>query len=175
VGLCERLGLELAQPAQTLASHSAWPVTRRRPDSLARETGFVEIGPLTVLGKEAAAALTPFPELRYGWGLDLHWAALASTNGWRLGVVDALPVRHETGLVGAAYPRAEAEAEAARAAAVSRQLIYDARERGFQREIEEITTSIGWRITEPLRRANALRRRARGALRHRVQRRSQRR
>ena len=71
--------------------------------------------------------------------------------------------------------RAEAEAEAARAAAVSRELIYDARERGFRREIEEITTSIGWRITEPLRRANALRRRARGALRHRVQRRSQRR
>ena len=56
--------------------------------------------------------------------------------------------------------RAEAEAEAARAAAVSRELIYDARERGFRREIEEITTSIGWRVTAPLRRANALRRRA---------------
>jgi Glycosyltransferase like family len=61
--------------------------------------------------------------------------------------------------------RAEAEAEAARAAAVSRQLIYDARERGFRREIDEMTTSIGWRVTEPLRRANALRRRAQRRLR----------
>jgi hypothetical protein len=56
--------------------------------------------------------------------------------------------------------RAEAEAEAARAAAVSRQLLYDARERHFRREIEEMTTSIGWRLTEPLRRANHWRRTA---------------
>jgi hypothetical protein len=56
--------------------------------------------------------------------------------------------------------RAEAEAEAARAAAVSRQLLYDARERHFRREVEEMTTSIGWRITEPLRRANHWRRTA---------------
>jgi hypothetical protein len=114
LGLCERLGLELAQPAQTLASHSAWPVTRRRPNSLARETGFVEIGPVTVLGKEAAAALTPFPELRYGWGLDLHWAALARERGWRLGVLDALPVRHEEAGVAAAYAHREAVEEARR-------------------------------------------------------------
>ncbi len=63
--------------------------------------------------------------------------------------------------------RARAEAEASRAAAVSRQLQYDARERGFQREIEVMETSIGWRITEPLRRANLLRRRAQAALRGR--------
>ena len=58
--------------------------------------------------------------------------------------------------------RAEAEAEASRAAAVSKQLQYDARERQYQREIEIMETSIGWRLTEPLRRANHLRRRLRG-------------
>ena len=47
--------------------------------------------------------------------------------------------------------RAEAEAAAARAQAVSIQLQSDAR-------LKEITESIGWRLTEPLRRANALRR-----------------
>jgi hypothetical protein len=57
--------------------------------------------------------------------------------------------------------RAEAEAEAARASAVSHQLRYDARERQFQRELDEMRTSIGWRLTEPLRRANHLRRRLR--------------
>jgi hypothetical protein len=113
VALCERFGLDLAQPAQTLRSHSAWRVTRRGPASLARETRFVEIGPLTAFGRRAAAELLPFPDLRFGWGLDLHWAALAEERGWRLGVVDATPVRHESATVASAYPRAEAEAEAA--------------------------------------------------------------
>jgi hypothetical protein len=114
VGICERFVLDLAQPAQTQRSHSAWRVTRRRPASLVRETRFVEIGPLTAFGRRAAADLLPFPELDFGWGLDLHWAALAAERGWRLGVVDATPVRHESTLVGTAYDRGAAEAEAAR-------------------------------------------------------------
>jgi Glycosyltransferase like family len=47
--------------------------------------------------------------------------------------------------------RAEAEAAAARAQAVSIQLQSDAR-------LKEMTESTGWRLTEPLRRVNALRR-----------------
>jgi hypothetical protein len=113
VAVCEAFGLDLAQPAQTLRSHSAWKVTRRRPASLVRETRFVEIGPVTAFSRRAAAELLPFPDLRYGWGLDLHWAATAGRQGWRLGVVDAVPVRHETGVVGASYPRDKAESEAA--------------------------------------------------------------
>jgi hypothetical protein len=114
VAVLEAFELDLAQPAQTLRSHSAWKVTRRRPASLVRETRFVEIGPVTAFSRRAAAELIPFPDLRFGWGLDLHWAALAGRRGWRLGVVDALPVRHETGLVAASYSRTEAESEAAR-------------------------------------------------------------
>jgi hypothetical protein len=114
VAVCEAFGLDLAQPAQTLRSHSAWKVTRRRPASIVRVTRFVEIGPVTAFSRRAAAELLPFPELRYGWGLDLHWAALAGRRGWRLGVVDALPVRHETSLVGASYSREAAESEADR-------------------------------------------------------------
>lgn len=114
VAVCEAFHLDLAQPAQTLRSHSAWKVTRRRPASLVRETRFVEIGPVTAFSRRAAAELLPFPELRYGWGLDLHWAAVAGQRGWRLGVVDALPVRHESALVAATYSREDAEAEAAR-------------------------------------------------------------
>jgi glycosyl transferase family 2 len=59
--------------------------------------------------------------------------------------------------------RAEAEAEAARAVAVSRQLQYDARER----VLDEMRESIGWRLTEPLRRVNHWRRLARAKLRGR--------
>jgi hypothetical protein len=114
VAVAEAFELQLAQPAQTLRSHSAWKVARRRPASLARETRFVEIGPVTGFRREVAAELLPFPELRFGWGLDLHWAALAEERGWRLGVVDALPVRHETVPVAAGYARDEAIAEASR-------------------------------------------------------------
>ncbi len=61
--------------------------------------------------------------------------------------------------------RAMAEAEASRAAAVSKQLQYDAREREYRRALDEMEQSISWRITLPLRRANLWRRTARAALR----------
>ena len=112
VALCERLRLDLSQPAQSMRSHSAWRVTRRRPFSLARRTEYVEIGPVTGFSGQVAAQLMPFPELRFGWGLDNHWGALARERGWRLGVVDSLPVRHETQRVASAYAHADAIAEA---------------------------------------------------------------
>jgi hypothetical protein len=114
LALCEHLELDLAQPAQTMRSHAAWRVTRRRPFSLARRTNYVEIGPLTLFSRRAASELIPFPELRFGWGLDNHWAALARQRGWRLGVIDSLPVRHESQPVATAYTHAEAIAEARR-------------------------------------------------------------
>ena len=111
LALVEHLGLDLAQPAQTWRSHAAWRVTRRRP-ALARRTAFVEIGPVTAFSRRAAETLLPFPELRWGWGLDNHWSAVAAEHGWGLGVVDALPVRHEWQPVAAGYTHAEAIAEA---------------------------------------------------------------
>jgi hypothetical protein len=112
LGVCEALELALAQPAQTLASHAAWTVTRRRPFALARRTEFVEIGPLFAMRRDVAPELAPFPELRFGWCLDLHWAALARARGWRLGVVDALPVRHDLAGVASGYRHADAVEEA---------------------------------------------------------------
>lgn len=114
VALAERLELDIAQPAQTMRSHAAWRVTRRRALSLARRTQYVEIGPLTLFSRRAAAELTPFPELRFGWGLDNHWGALARERGWKLGIVDALPVRHESRKVASTYTHAEAIEEGRR-------------------------------------------------------------
>jgi hypothetical protein len=114
VALCESFELDLAQPAQTRRSHAAWRVTRRRAASIVRQTRFVEIGPVTAFRRPAAAELLPFPEVRFGWGLDLHWAALAGERGWRCGIVDALPVRHESAPVATAYGREEAVEEGKR-------------------------------------------------------------
>jgi glycosyltransferase involved in cell wall biosynthesis len=108
----ERFELRIAQPAHRLRSHAAWPVTRRRAGSVARETAFVEIGPVTAFHAVTFDDLFPFPDLRMGWGLDVHWAALARERGWRIGVVDAVPVAHALRPSAAEYDRDRAVAEA---------------------------------------------------------------
>jgi GT2 family glycosyltransferase len=109
----ERAGLKLAQPAHRLHSHAAWSVTRRRPGSTVRETTFVEIGPVTAFHRDVFATLLPFPaDLRMGWGLDVHWAAVAREHGWPIGIVDATPIGHTQQPAGSGYAREAAEQEA---------------------------------------------------------------
>jgi GT2 family glycosyltransferase len=110
--LAERFRLDLAQPAHQLASHAAWRVTRRRPCSAMRETRFVEIGPVTAFRHSTFSTLLPFPELRMGWGLDMHWGALAREHGWRCGVIDATPITHRVAAAASDYSREQALAEA---------------------------------------------------------------
>lgn len=114
VFLIERFGLRLAQPAHRARSHAAWQVTRRRAGSLVRETNYVEIGPLVAFHVSTFDVLLPFPELRVGWGLDAHWAAVARQHGWSIGIVDATPIRHGVRRIAAAYDRADAVAEGRR-------------------------------------------------------------
>ena len=84
----------LAQPAHRWRSHAACSVTRRRPGSVVRETAFVEIGPLSPFTRDTFDELLPFPPLRAGWGLDLHWSAVAARARLaRMGVIDATPMQ----------------------------------------------------------------------------------
>jgi GT2 family glycosyltransferase len=110
--LCERFALDLAQPAHRHNSHAAWQITRRRAGSVVRETPFVEIGPVTAFARSTFSTLLPFPSLRMGWGLDLHWAALARERGWRCGVLDALAIGHRAAPAAGAYSREAAVTEA---------------------------------------------------------------
>jgi len=110
VFLCERFGFVLAQPAHKHLSNAAWRVTRRRARSVARRTRFVEIGPMTAIHARAHDTLLPFPDLAMGWGLDVHWGAVAEERGWPVGIVDATPVRHTRPVAGD-YPRDAAVAE----------------------------------------------------------------
>ena len=77
-----------------------------------RETRFVEIGPVTAFARSTFATLLPFPQLRMGWGLDAHWAALASEHGWRCGVTDAVAIGHRAAPAADGYSREAAVAEA---------------------------------------------------------------
>jgi GT2 family glycosyltransferase len=110
--LAERFELDLAQPAHRRASHAAWQVTRRQSRSLVRETRFVEIGPVTAFARSTFSTLLPFPDLSMGWGLDMHWAALAREHSWRCGVLDAVPIRHRAAPAASAYSREQALDEA---------------------------------------------------------------
>jgi hypothetical protein len=112
--LAERFQLRLAQPAHRRRSHAAWEVTRRRAAAVARETQYVEIGPVTAFHAATFDLLLPFPGLRMGWGLDLHWSALAREQGWRIGVIDATPVRHGLRPVASSYDSQDAIEEARR-------------------------------------------------------------
>jgi hypothetical protein len=108
VFLAERFDLAMAQPAHRWRSHAAWDVTRRRPFSVVRQTAFVEIGPLCALRADTFETLLPFPPLRFGWGLDAHWSALARSRGWRQGVIDATPIRHGLRRIASSYEPTDA-------------------------------------------------------------------
>jgi hypothetical protein len=113
VFLCERFELDLAQPAHRARSHAAWAVTRRHPFTAVRESRFVEIGPAVAFAPRTFDVILPFPPLRYGWGLDNHWAAVAAERSWRLGIVDATAIGHGIRRIATGYGRGDAEAEAA--------------------------------------------------------------
>jgi hypothetical protein len=106
--LAEHFDFQLVQPALRRTSHAAWRVCRRERWSVARTTQLVEIGPLVAFHRSIAEHLLPFPRLQMGWGLDLHWGGLAKQHGWRLGIVDAVPIRHELRKVAATYDRSAA-------------------------------------------------------------------
>jgi hypothetical protein len=110
--VCERLNFAVAQPAQSRRSYANWGVTRRRFLSVARETKFVEIGPVTAMRRDARPLLTPFPPtLRWGWGLDFHWAWVLQERGFAMGVVDASAVEHRSRPIASTYSRDAAQQE----------------------------------------------------------------
>ncbi len=105
VGLSSQLGFDLAQPAR-IGRRSWHPITRRRPWVMARETTFVEIGPVVGISPRLRTDILPFPEQPpMGWGTDILWCDLLAA-GYRFGVVDSLPVWH-VGPVGLTYAHPE--------------------------------------------------------------------
>jgi hypothetical protein len=94
LALAEAAGLDLVQPAHAELSHRENEIAVRRPFSLARRTTFVEIGPMFAVARPWIAEVVPFPaEHTMGWGLEVEWHELAG-RGARLGIVDAVAIRH---------------------------------------------------------------------------------
>ncbi len=94
ISLSEMAGLSISQPAHALSSFATYSVTLRKPLSFVRETHFVEIGPLTAFSRDVFSYVVPFPASRWCYGIDLIWSELARKKNFKMGIVDAAPVRH---------------------------------------------------------------------------------
>jgi hypothetical protein len=96
LGLVERYDFALAQPARTFTSFTDHQFVTQLQGIQARETRFVEIGPLFSMRADALQVLTPFDEASpMGWGYDFVWPVVMAGAGLRMGIVDALPVAHD--------------------------------------------------------------------------------
>lgn len=97
-----RLDLDVYQPAHLASSYAGWDFVRRRSGVFARLTDFVEQGPLLVLSRRGAQELLPFPaDDGMSWGVEVTWWAQARETSLRLGIVDAVAVRHLAPAAGA--------------------------------------------------------------------------
>ena len=92
--ISETQNFSLSQPAHRYRSYAMYQLTRRQPGSLARKTRFVEIGPVTAIHRRAFEHLLPFPESRWGYGIDALWSEKLLEKGLSAGVVDAATIRH---------------------------------------------------------------------------------
>ena len=95
LGLQDRLQFRIAQPARTLNSFIDLPIVEQHPGLLARQTLFVEQGPVVSIHRSAFEVVFPF-DLRspMGWGLENVWSLRASERGLKMGIIDNVPVDH---------------------------------------------------------------------------------
>lgn len=99
----------LCQPARTADSFIDHPIAQIMPGLGARRTRFVEIGPITLIRRDAASLLLPFgAESGMGWGLDFVWPVVLEQQGLRLGIIDAAPVAHRLRPPASEYAHADA-------------------------------------------------------------------
>lgn len=95
VDIIEYNSLRLAQPARASHSYNVHPIVLQDKTCIARETNFVEIGPIFSLHKSIYLNLIPFPsDAEMGFGLDFIWPVIAKENNFKIGVIDIVPVDH---------------------------------------------------------------------------------
>jgi len=100
----KRYDFALAQPARAWHSFYDHKMVVRKPWLQARETRFVEIGPVFSFDRRAAALLLPFDEASpMGYGYDFCWPVTMADAGLKMGIVDSVSVDHSFRPQGAAY------------------------------------------------------------------------
>jgi hypothetical protein len=91
-----RYDFALAQPARTHDSYIDHRFVEQLDGITARQTRYVEIGPLFSMRADALPTLTPFDVTTpMGWGYDFTWPLAMDAAKLKMGIVDAVPVSHK--------------------------------------------------------------------------------
>src|SRR5262249_40403857 len=89
------LGFSIAQPARTPNSSVDHPIVMQQAGLLARQTLFVEVGPVVSFHRSVYEPIFPFDLTSpMGWGYSNVWAFLLSRRGMKMGIIDVAPVEH---------------------------------------------------------------------------------
>lgn len=92
----KQLDFSLTQPARTSDSFIDHAFVMQHQNIAARRTRFVEVGPLFSIRYDTFPLILPFDERSpMGWGLDYVWPVILERACFRLGIIDAFPVRHK--------------------------------------------------------------------------------
>jgi len=89
------LGFALAQPARTRGSYINHQIVEQQPRLVARQTRFVESGPVVSAHRSVFDLILPFDlSSPMGWGYENIWAYRLSQAGFNMGIIDATAVDH---------------------------------------------------------------------------------
>jgi glycosyltransferase involved in cell wall biosynthesis len=112
ITLQERLDFRIAQPARTNNSYIDHPIVGQQQGVVARQTRFVEIGPVVSFHKSCFDLVFPFDLTSpMGWGYENVWSYLLWERDMKMGILDALPVDHSLRKPVANYSWSEADAQ----------------------------------------------------------------
>jgi hypothetical protein len=99
----------VAQPARTHNSFISHDLTEQVDGVVARQTRFVEIGPVVSMNQEISRELLPFDEVTsMGWGFDFVWPKVVEEKNMSMGIIDKKPVEHSMRDGGIYYDNASA-------------------------------------------------------------------
>ncbi|HPX73185.1 MAG TPA: glycosyltransferase, partial [Methanoregulaceae archaeon] len=105
-------GFAIAQPARTLNSYIDHPIVERHIGVHARQTRFVEIGPVVSFYRSAFEFVFPFDlTSSMGWGYENVWAREGLQRNLKMGIIDAVCVDHSLRKPVANYNWQQADSE----------------------------------------------------------------
>lgn len=108
----EKYDFALAQPARTHDSYIDHRFVEQLNGITARQTRYVEIGPLFSVRADALPILMPFDVTTpMGWGYDFTWPLAMEAAKLKLGIVDAVPVNHKLREPVANYVHSDADGQ----------------------------------------------------------------
>jgi hypothetical protein len=112
LALQTRLSFAIAQPARTPESFIDHHIVVQQRGAAARQTLFVESGPLVSFQRPAFHLALPYDlSSPMGWGVENVWAYRVQQHGLKMGIIDALPVEHRMRARGAYYDCLKTRAE----------------------------------------------------------------